>query len=58
MPDRLTADSARDAVRMLLHDDTFRDAAHRIKNEFDAMPDPQQAVEALERLIARAPLQH
>jgi UDP:flavonoid glycosyltransferase YjiC (YdhE family) len=50
MPDLLTADSARDAVRMLLHDDTFRDAAHRIKNEFDAMPGPQQAVEALERL--------
>ena len=24
MPDRLTADSARDAVRMLLHDDTFQ----------------------------------
>jgi UDP:flavonoid glycosyltransferase YjiC (YdhE family) len=58
MPDRLTADSARDAVRMLLHDDTFRDAANRIKNEFDAMPDPQEAVEALERLIARAPQQH
>jgi UDP:flavonoid glycosyltransferase YjiC (YdhE family) len=56
MPDRLTADAARDAVRMLLHDDTIRDAAHRIKNEFDAMPEPQQAVETLEQLIARAPL--
>ena len=41
MPDRLTADSARDAVRTLLHDDTFQDAAHRIKNELDAMPDPR-----------------
>ena len=55
MPDRLTADSARDAVLRLLHDDTFRHAARRIKNEFDAMPDPQEAVEALERLTAREP---
>ena len=53
MPDGLTPDSARDAVRVLLHDDTFRDAAQRIKNEFEAMPDPQQAVATLERLIAR-----
>jgi hypothetical protein len=37
---------------MLLRDATFRAAAHRIKNEFDAMPDPRQAVEALERLVA------
>ena len=56
MPDRLTADSARDAVRMLLHDDAFRGAAHRIKNEFDAMPDPRQAVETLEQLTAREPV--
>ncbi len=56
MPDRLTADSARDAVRMLLHDNTFRDAAHRIRNELVAMPDPQQAVESLERLAAREPV--
>jgi UDP:flavonoid glycosyltransferase YjiC (YdhE family) len=53
MPDRLTADSARDAVRVLLHDDTFRGAAHRIKNEFDAMPEPRQAVETLEQLAGR-----
>ena len=53
MPERLTADSARDAVRMLLHDDTFRDAAQRIKHEFDAMPDPQRAVESLEQLTVR-----
>ncbi len=50
MPDRLTADSARDAVRTLLHDDTYLNAARRIKNELDAMPDPLQAVETLERL--------
>jgi UDP:flavonoid glycosyltransferase YjiC (YdhE family) len=55
MPDRLTAESARDAVRTLLHDDSFRDAARRIKNEFEAMPDPQQAVRALEQLTTRAP---
>ena len=58
MPDRLTADSACAAVRMLLHDDTYREAAHRIESEFDAMPDPLQAVETLERLIAHGPLQH
>ncbi len=53
MPDRLTAESARDAIRVLLHDDTFRTAALRIKNEFDTMPDPQQAVETLEQLVGR-----
>ena len=52
LPDRLTADSAREAVRMLLHDATFQRAAHRIKNELDAMPDPRQAVEMLEQLVA------
>ena len=56
MPDRLTADSARDAVRILLHDPTFRTAAHRIKNEIDAMPDPRQAVESLEQLTGREPI--
>jgi UDP:flavonoid glycosyltransferase YjiC (YdhE family) len=55
MPDRLTADSAREAVRILLHDDTFRRAAHRIKSEFDAMPDARQAVEMLEQLTEREP---
>jgi MGT family glycosyltransferase len=53
MPDRLTADSARDAVRTLLHDDTFRGAATRIKDEFEAMPEPRQAVETLEQLTGR-----
>ena len=56
MPDRLTADSARDAVRMLLHDPMFRTAAHRIKNEFAAMPDPRRAVESLEQLTGREPI--
>ncbi len=50
MPDRLTADSARDAVRILLHDSAYLDAARRIKSELDAMPDPQEAVETLEQL--------
>jgi Erythromycin biosynthesis protein CIII-like, C-terminal domain/Erythromycin biosynthesis protein CIII-like, N-terminal domain len=57
MPDRLTADSARDAVRMLLRDDTFRTAAQRIENELDAMPEPQQAVETLEQLTDRERVQ-
>ena len=40
MPDRLTADSARDAVRMLLHDDTFQTAArpHQERVRRDARP--------------------
>jgi UDP:flavonoid glycosyltransferase YjiC (YdhE family) len=58
MPDRLTAESVRDAARMLLHDGSFRDAAHRVKNELDAMPDPREAVQALEHLTAREPQQH
>ena len=57
MPDRLSVDSARDAVRRLLHEDTFQTAAHRIKKEFDAMPDPQQAVETVEQLTSREQLQ-
>jgi hypothetical protein len=55
MPHRLTADSAREAVRILLHDATFRQAAQRIKNEVDAMPDPGEAVETLEQLVAYQP---
>ena len=54
MPDQLTAGSARDAVRMVLHEGRFRTAAHRIRDELAAMPDPRQAVDALERLAARA----
>ena len=55
MPDLLTVASARAAVRTLLHEDAYRNAAHRIENELDAMPDPGQAVEALERLARREP---
>ena len=58
MPDRLTADATRDAVRTLLHDPTFRTAAHRIMNEIDAMPDPRRAVESLERLIGHEPVRN
>lgn len=50
LPHLLTAESARDAVRLLLRDDTYREAARRIENELDAMPAPRQAVETLERL--------
>jgi len=58
MPDRLTADSARVAIRLLLRDGTFRDAAQRVKIELDAMPDPREAVETLERLTGRYPVAH
>jgi len=50
LPNLLTADSARHAIRVLLRDDTFREAAARIKNELDAMPEPHQVVETLEQL--------
>ena len=56
VPEHLTADSAREAVRMLLHDATFQRAAHRLKSELRAMPDPRQAVETLEQLVARVPV--
>jgi UDP:flavonoid glycosyltransferase YjiC (YdhE family) len=55
MPDLLTADSVRDAARSLLDDTTFEDAAQRVKNELGALPEPRQAVRALEQLIAREP---
>jgi UDP:flavonoid glycosyltransferase YjiC (YdhE family) len=58
LPDHLTANAARDAAHTLLHDDTFRDAAQRIKNELDAMPDPQRVVEVLEQLAVRAAEPH
>ena len=54
MPDRLTAESARDALRLLLHDDTYRDAAERTKHEFEAMPAPRQAVARLEQLVGHS----
>jgi UDP:flavonoid glycosyltransferase YjiC (YdhE family) len=54
LPDRLTAESARDAVRLLLRDPGFRTAAHRIRNEIEAMPAPRHAVEALEQLTRHA----
>jgi len=58
MPDRLTADSARRGVRKLLHDPTFRTAAHRIGNEIDAMPEPRDAVESLEQLAGHEPIRN
>jgi UDP:flavonoid glycosyltransferase YjiC (YdhE family) len=56
LPDRLTAGSARDAVRKLLHDPTFRTAAHHIGNEIAAMPEPRDAVESLEQLTGCEPI--
>ncbi len=56
LPQHLTADSAREALRMLLRDARFQRAAHHLKIELHAMPEPRQAVETLEQLVARVPV--
>jgi UDP:flavonoid glycosyltransferase YjiC (YdhE family) len=53
-PGELSADTTREALRALLRDDSFRNAAGRIRDELEAMPDPGDAVAVLEELAARA----
>jgi UDP:flavonoid glycosyltransferase YjiC (YdhE family) len=52
MPHDLTPQAARGAIRKLLGEQSFRLAAQRVSSEIEAMPDPQQAVGALEQLAA------
>jgi UDP:flavonoid glycosyltransferase YjiC (YdhE family) len=54
LPEQFSADSVRQAVRKLLDDEAYRDAAQGIAREIEAMPDPAHAVVALERLLSRA----
>lgn len=54
LPEQFSADSVRQAVRKLLDDEAYRNAAEGIAREIEAMPDAAHAVVALERLISRA----
>jgi L-desosaminyltransferase/glycosyltransferase DesVII/glycosyltransferase OleGII/desosaminyltransferase OleGI len=45
----------RDAVTELLGDPGYRAGANRIREEISAMPSPEDAVPALDRLAATAP---
>jgi MGT family glycosyltransferase len=51
LPRELSADAVREGVRALLGDEAYRSAALRIAREIAAMPDPADAVVALERLV-------
>lgn len=53
MPDDQNARSVHDAVRALLHDDAFRNAAHRIQHEFAEMPRPAEVRHPLQGLADR-----
>jgi len=57
LPAEVTPESARTSIRALLEDPRYRDSARRVASEIEAMPDPEQAVELVERLAReRAPL--
>lgn len=50
LPDQLSPDAIRHAVRRLLDEPSFREAAHRISDEIAAMPGPGDAAAAVDRL--------
>lgn len=57
LPDEVGAQSVRQAVRALLDEPSYRQAADAVATELAAMPGPDQGVRLLERLAAeRAPL--
>lgn len=51
-PVRATPGDIRDAVREVLTEPSFRQAAERLRDEMLRMPEPAEAVTALERLVA------
>ena len=51
-PGEMTAHGVRDAVQKLLSEESFREAAGRLKDEIAAMPSPAEVGEALGRLSA------
>jgi MGT family glycosyltransferase len=52
-PDRLTPETIRQAVRQVLHDHRYRDAATAVQDELRALPDLSHAVDLLADLVAR-----
>ena len=51
MPGEATADAARDAVRRLLDDDSFRHGASQVGRTIAQMPPPHEVCEVLELLV-------
>jgi UDP:flavonoid glycosyltransferase YjiC (YdhE family) len=49
-PDQLTPEHIREVLLDVLHTPTYRLSAERLRNEFDALPGVDYAVELLERL--------
>jgi UDP:flavonoid glycosyltransferase YjiC (YdhE family) len=47
---QLTSEHIRDVVLDVLHTPSYRQAAERLRDEFDALPGPEFAIELLERL--------
>ena len=52
-PDQADGPSVAEAVRSVLHDPRFRDAASQLSEEIAAMPGPDQVVTRLEELVSR-----
>ena len=52
-PDQADGPSVAEAVRAVLHDPPFRDAAAELSQEIAAMPGPDQVVTRLEELVSR-----
>jgi UDP:flavonoid glycosyltransferase YjiC (YdhE family) len=50
LPEQISPDAVAAALRELLDEQSFRDAARRIAAEIDAMPAPAKVVAELERL--------
>ena len=55
-PVRATPDDVRDAVRTVLADPSYREAAEGLRDEMRLMPEPAAAVPALEHLVLERPI--
>jgi UDP:flavonoid glycosyltransferase YjiC (YdhE family) len=52
LPEEISPESVADAVRALLSEPGYRDAAGRLADDIAAMPSPAETVPKLERLAA------
>jgi UDP:flavonoid glycosyltransferase YjiC (YdhE family) len=52
-PESVTSEEISEAVRAVLADAGYRDAAERVRAEINALPGPEQTVALLESLVAR-----